>query len=272
MSERTSAFRTLWLSIFSLFLVYAVAGLLFSRLFHRIGSGLDPKFWDFAAYVGSFVVTIGYACVLRRGRMLEIPSFRPEKWKADPRVVLSGVVLMLAAGIVLTPLLERMPDTYAERLDAYMDGGFWPMFTAVVAAPLLEEFLFRGIVQKNFVNAFGPLTGIVVASLLFGAIHLIPQQVVYATLLGLILGTVYCLTGSLLGSIAVHFVNNGLTVLLHMVFGRAGSVERRILGDGPWWDRIYLLSVLLLAGGAWYAVRKLRRSAATPNGNDSAEN
>lgn len=268
----------LWFPILSILAVYLAASLLLGLLFGNLEALYDPAFWGFAAYVGSFLVTIGYAVALRRGWGLEVPSFRPEKWKLNPRAVMGGVILMLATGIVLNPLLRQLPDTYIEMLDDYMDGGFWPMLTAVVAAPILEEFLFRGIIQKNLVRRIGPFAGILLGSLIFGGIHLIPQQIVYAGCLGLILGTIYYLTGSLNSAIAVHFVNNGLTSLLYMLFGTSDSLEHKVLGDGTLWNWAYAVSILLLLAGIGYAVGRIRRqfgkptSGTAPEKADSSEN
>lgn len=277
MQDTSNTPSRLWFPILSILAVYIAASLLLGMLFGNLEALYDPAFWSFATYVGSFLVTIGYAVVLRGGWGLEVPSFRPEKWKINPRLVMGGVILMLATGIVLTPLLDKLPDTYIEMLDDYMQGGFWPMLTAVVAAPILEEFLFRGIIQKNLVRRMGPFVGILLGSLIFGGIHLIPQQVVYASCLGLILGTVYYLTGSLNSAIAVHFVNNGLTSLLYMVFGTSDGLERKILGGGTLWNWAYAISAFLLLAGIWYAVNRIRRQRKLTTGTtnettDSAEN
>lgn len=265
--------RSLWFPILSILGVYIAAGMTFGAGFSAL-SLYDPAFWHFVSYVGSFLIAIGYAAALRSDWGVEIPSFRPEKWKADPRMIVAGVILMLAAGIVLSPILEQMPDSYIEQLDDYMQGGFWPMFTAVIAAPILEEFLFRGIIQKNLVSRIGPLGGITLGSLIFGLIHLIPQQIVYASCLGLILGTIYHLTGSLNGAIAVHFVNNGLTSLLYLLFGTSDAVEHKILGDGTLWHWAYAISLVLLIAGASYTIGRIRRrpSEPAPKKSDSAEN
>lgn len=268
--------HSLWFPILSILAVYVAANMLLGFLLGHLNALYDPAFFSFLTYAGSFVVTIGYAVALRVGWSVEIPSFHPEKWRANPRLIVAGVILMLAAGIVLSPLIERMPAEYMDALNSYMQGGFWPMFTAVVAAPILEEFLFRGIIQKNLVNRLGPVWGIVLGSLIFGAIHLVPQQIVYASCLGMILGSVYWLTGSLNSSIAVHFVNNGLTYLLYMVFGDAAGAERELLGDGALWGWSYAISVALLLTGVWYVLRRARRlkkaAASRPDAANSSEN
>lgn len=256
--------RSLWFPILSILAVYIAASMLLGLLLSHLNiPGTSPASLSFLGYVGSFLVTIAYAVALKSGWQIEIPSFRPEKWRVNPRLIVGGVILMLATGIVLSPLIEAMPERYTRMLESYMSGGFWPMLTAVVAAPVLEEFLFRGIIQKNLVRRVGPLGGIAIGALIFGAIHVIPQQVVYAGCLGLILGSIYYLTGSLNSAIAVHFVNNGLTSLLYMFFGTSTGIEREILGNGTAWYWAYAISLILLAGGAWYVVRRVRQDAKT---------
>jgi hypothetical protein len=83
---------------------------------------------------------------------------------------------------------------------------------AVLAAlsSLGEELLFRGLLQ--------PWLGVIVQSLVFGIVHQIrgPSRwvwVTWATGVGLILGVIFELTGSLLGPLAAHALVNGLNLL-----------------------------------------------------------
>ena len=72
----------------------------------------------------------------------------------------------------------------------------------------------------------------------------------------------YHLTGALNDAIAVHFVNNGLTSLLYLVFGTSGSLERKLLGEGTLWTTAYILALLILCIGVLYAVLRIRKSLA----------
>ncbi|WP_283391147.1 CPBP family intramembrane glutamic endopeptidase [Millionella massiliensis] len=266
--------RSLWFTILSIVALYFASTLLLHLMLSPLGAVSDPTFWNFVIYVASFGITIGYALFLSRHQGLDFPSFHPSKWLASPRLIAAGVILMFATGILLTPLLELMPAEYIEQLDSYMQGGFWPMFTAVIAAPVLEEFLFRGIIQKNLVNRLGPVPGILLGALIFGAVHLIPQQILYASCLGVILGTIYYLTGSLNGSIAVHFVNNGLTSLLYMVFGTSSSLEHKLLGHGTLWHWAYAIAAVVMVLSTLRALHLIRRrqsKSATKN-TESIEN
>ena len=89
------------------------------------------------------------------------------------------------------------------------------LILTVLFAPLLEEILFRGIIQKGMINnGVKPITAIVLTSLFFGLFHLNPWQFVGAFLLGLVLGIVYYKTQSLLMPILLHAFNNFLNAYL----------------------------------------------------------
>lgn len=84
---------------------------------------------------------------------------------------------------------------------------------AVIAAPVVEEILFRGIVLRSM-RKFAPAwAAILISSILFGAYHLNIVQVAYATLMGIAAGILYEKKRNLLFPILVHFANNLITML-----------------------------------------------------------
>jgi membrane protease YdiL (CAAX protease family) len=100
------------------------------------------------------------------------------------------------------------------------------VISAVVIAPIVEETVFRGLVQTALLQ-WGVVPNrwavIVIASVLFTAIHLGLEPVALPGLfvLSLGLGYVYERTGSIGSCIVVHAVFNAMNVAL--VF--AGVVE-----------------------------------------------
>lgn len=85
----------------------------------------------------------------------------------------------------------------------------------VLFAPLLEEILFRGIIQKGMINnGVKPWAAILVSSLIFGLFHLNPWQLVGATFMGVVLGMVYHKTQSLLMPILLHAFNNFIAAFM----------------------------------------------------------
>lgn len=84
--------------------------------------------------------------------------------------------------------------------------------TAMVFIPIIsgfaEELFFRGVVQ--------PITGLVIASLIFGGFHIANRKTVlygaYAVVIGFFLGGLMIYTGSLWPPILAHMINNALAV------------------------------------------------------------
>ena len=79
---------------------------------------------------------------------------------------------------------------------------------AVILAPIAEELVFRGLVQRRIRDYFGPLAGIVGSSLLFGIYHGNMVQFVYATLLGLFMALCLEKSQTLLSTIIFHVMAN----------------------------------------------------------------
>ncbi|TVQ19935.1 MAG: CPBP family intramembrane metalloprotease, partial [Bacteroidetes bacterium] len=131
-----------------------------------------------------------------------------------PVVAVSAVSLHVG---LVAPLIGSIPVPEA-LLSFILDNTFhltlFSFITVVLLAPLLEEFLFRGIIQEGLIQRRGPVIAILLSSLLFGFMHLNPWQFVTAFLLGIIIGWLYYLTRDLVFAIGFHLFNNLFVVLV----------------------------------------------------------
>lgn len=84
------------------------------------------------------------------------------------------------------------------------------ILTAVLPG-ICEEFLHRGVLLNGMAKHFGVRKALLWSSLLFGLMHMNAGQFFYATILGWFMGVIALSTGSLWGSIIVHFTNNALS-------------------------------------------------------------
>ncbi len=89
------------------------------------------------------------------------------------------------------------------------------LLLACVAAPVVEEILFRGVILRGFLCTYRKATALILSSVLFGVVHLNPWQLVPGMLLGMILGFFYLKTHSLLLCIIIHSLYNGGLLLLN---------------------------------------------------------
>jgi hypothetical protein len=96
-------------------------------------------------------------------------------------------------------------------------------FTAAIAAPLFEEFLFRGFLLPSLTR-YLPVSGaIITSSLLFAVAHLSLSEILPLTTLGIVLGVVYTRSRNLLAPMLVHSLWNSGTLLSLYILG-SGSM------------------------------------------------
>jgi membrane protease YdiL (CAAX protease family) len=89
------------------------------------------------------------------------------------------------------------------------------LFLAVaVFAPLLEEFLFRGMLQNSLMPLMPPTSAILLSAAIFAGAHLDMMAFAPIFILGAAFGYLYHVTGSLRVCIIMHMINNGAALLL----------------------------------------------------------
>jgi len=122
-------------------------------------------------------------------------------------------VLAIPAGLTEYAILTPEPAAGGFDLrDAARDTIYMFAFVAVA-----EELLFRGVIQRNLVSAFGAWRGVVLTAALFSIMHIIWrswEEVAFAFAGGLLLGLLYQRTRSLTAPIILHAGNNILLVVV----------------------------------------------------------
>lgn len=112
-----------------------------------------------------------------------------------------------------------------ETANQSIESGSAPklLLTVAIAAPLLEELLFRGIVFRSLEKVLPVWVSIALSALLFGAYHMNPAQAVYATGMGIVTGIIYYKTDCLLYPILVHAANNFLGAMQSFIPSKTGT-------------------------------------------------
>ncbi|HXG08437.1 MAG TPA: CPBP family intramembrane glutamic endopeptidase [Gemmataceae bacterium] len=159
-----------------------------------------------AGFEGSFV---GLAVLL--GLLLGQPPLEHFRWSlTDAGWGVAASVPMLAGALALM----RWPVGPLARIKQFTDEVLRPLFAPCTVADLAlisllaglgEEMCFRGVLQPVFMRWLGPISGLALASALFGLMHPITAAyVVLAALVGVYLGWLYNLSGNLLLVIVAH--------------------------------------------------------------------
>ncbi|TKG93689.1 CPBP family intramembrane metalloprotease [Puteibacter caeruleilacunae] len=116
--------------------------------------------------------------------------------------LLIGIVSPISSSI---PMPEFLEEAFKQLS---MQKGLPTFFTIVIAAPILEELIFRGIILDGLFRNTSPTKAILLSSFLFGLVHLNPWQFVTAMVLGIFMGWIYYHTKSLFATILIHFTAN----------------------------------------------------------------
>lgn len=248
-----------WVDFFAtvgVFVLSVLVGSLVAVLMMKLqGYESLPPHVTFIYYLIQMLPTIAFV-LWRRHKARRDSGLHFGLRRLNMPMILWGVLLVVASGVVLEPLLAMFPTEAYDNVMQTIGFGGWAIMSTVVAAPILEEVLFRGLIFESVGERFGRGAGLLVSALLFGLIHGVPVQMINAFVVGLILGYIYLRTRSLISVIIIHAVNNAIAYATMVFFGDAGQATLRDVISQAWlyWT-IYGLSAALFL---WAIVRLLR--------------
>ena len=251
-------------------LLFLVPALLFAPLLF----GLDLGDMSFGAQLLiSTLMGTGIPCwiVYRiRKKKTNIGSFNftIENPRIIPLIVLVAIPLNLG---IAGPLIELVPmnDFFREMiremvLEMASDQGLLMFIALVIAAPILEELIFRGVMLDGLLRIYSPTKAVIVSSLLFGLIHLNPAQFVGGALVGGFMGWVYVHTRSVMATILIHAAFN-LTAFTESYFIDVEEAidmsYAEVLGGTTNYVLVVLGSVVVTLGCGFLLDREFKKSA-----------
>jgi membrane protease YdiL (CAAX protease family) len=142
------------------------------------------------------------------------------------RDVVIGIPLGVMSQLILVnavnwPLARLFPDAFSfdevsKRASDLVDvaRGGWVFLLAlvvIVGAPIVEEIVYRGVVQPGLVASWGRTAGILATAALFAAIHMQPVELPGLFVFALVLGWARHSTGTI-----------GMSIVTHMAFNATG--------------------------------------------------
>jgi uncharacterized protein len=98
------------------------------------------------------------------------------------------------------------------------------VLVAVVAAPLGEELLFRGVIYGSLRTRLGPLASATISAVLFSLIHgYEPLSSIHVFVLGFTSALIYERSRSLIPCMLAHATYNGIVVAANLLLMRPGA-------------------------------------------------
>lgn len=175
-----------------------------------------------------------FTCIVQLAYFL-IPTILYFLWtKKDPKEVFrlqalgwKNLIIIVLLGFALQPLMQFLsffmtlffPNVAQQSFDALEGAGFLTtLLTMAILPAILEEFALRGVFLSGYKN-LGATKSILWTALLFGLLHMNPQQFPYAFMAGLFFCFVVERTGSIWASVIPHFIINATSVVVMFLPG-----------------------------------------------------
>jgi uncharacterized protein len=221
-------FPTIWASIGWIVLYFLLQGVCTAILLVSGVGGADPSNIQSAA---SNPMVILWGLVLSAAVQLLLMWLylrKPGRHMPPLRALGLAVLLVIAAmafnfiyATYVIPgigMQEEMAKILASipRTPVNIAAGF---FAIAIAAPLVEELLFRGFLQNSLARHMPIWGAIILSSLCFAAVHLQPYAIPGLMSLSIAFGYLYHRTGSLRMNILLHMANNAFALLITQGIG-----------------------------------------------------
>ncbi len=243
--------------------VAIICMLFLSPLQMTLNKVIGKEITFFIYYLSTMGATFSFAHFIRK-KTISQSNYNINLSNPTSIILVSIATLCLQLGI-LSPLtsLVPMPDFFKLIvLELGEMKGFFSFASFVIAAPIFEELIFRGVMLDGLLKRYSPNKSIFISSLIFGIVHLNPWQFITAFGIGLFMGWVYYKTRNLSLCIIMHFTNN-LLAFLSMQFTNMEEVLENtfVESSGGLYNAIMIITgfsiIFLLC--LWLLIRKFKQ-------------
>lgn len=146
--------------------------------------------------------------------------------------LLAGISANFWFGLMvsLIPWPEAWVTSYESAASVLSAGDLGlELLTVVIMAPLVEEIIFRGLIYRYMTLMVPAGAAVVLQGLLFGGMHGTMIWMLYASVLGCILGYIRRRTGSVRATVLMHIGFNGGSYLFSLFADRWSESDAAIL-------------------------------------------
>lgn len=159
------------------------------------------------------------AWMFHKDRMKEKMAGKAPVKKVSIGYYIPAILISVAASIALNNLIvignfASYSSGYTETMSAFYSANFVVQIVVLgIVIPICEEFVFRGLVFNRLKEDSSVIGAIIYSSLIFGLLHGNMVQIVYGTLLGVLLAWLYQQMGSIWAPILAHVFMNLVSVI-----------------------------------------------------------
>lgn len=204
-------------------IVYGINGATDSEMQIKIQELYNDNILLIALWISIFTIPIAAYFMKRdidrdklNGRFIEYKKISIFKYVW---IIPFGICSMLAGNYFTSILTMFMSDNMIATYDSTQTAIYGSSFAlqvvaAVIAGPIVEELIFRGLIYKRTKKLIGVIGAAVLSSLIFGIYHGNWVQAPYAMIIGLVCVFVYEKYKSIAAPIIAHMSGNMFSILI----------------------------------------------------------
>ncbi|HRE40049.1 MAG TPA: CPBP family intramembrane metalloprotease [Ignavibacteria bacterium] len=129
------------------------------------------------------------------------------------------------------------------------------VFVIAVTPAICEEFLFRGLILKNFERVLSWIKACVFTGVLFAIFHFQPINIIPLILLGIFLSVITVASDSIYPAIICHFLNNFIAALAFYIYGKEDFTKEFSGSDELYFIILGIVSLILFFAIMIYIIK-----------------
>ncbi|WP_299582528.1 CPBP family intramembrane glutamic endopeptidase [uncultured Sunxiuqinia sp.] len=179
-----------------------------------------------------------------------------------PFIIVTSIALLVGFCGPISGLIPIPDSIQKSLLQLAGQTGVWTFVLMVIAAPILEELIFRGIILDGLLKRYTPATSIMVSSLLFGIAHFNPWQFITGLIIGAFSGWIYYKTKSLTLSIIIHAAVNLTGFTMRYFIDLDSSMSQGIIESYGGLRNLTMLiigSAIIITTSIYYIQRQFKK-------------
>tara|TARA_B100001559_G_scaffold181843_1_gene152122 strand:- start:1518 stop:2309 length:792 start_codon:yes stop_codon:yes gene_type:complete len=207
--------------ILSVMSAFFIGGIIMG-IFTSAPNQIDKVYLYLSFFLGQGVIILPPIYYLNFKKLSIINSLRIKRVSFN--VIIYSILFSIGI-IILFDALDRIIHQIVPTPDYIIDLGkimqpdstlglIFLFLAVVIMAPIGEEIVFRGFLQKFLEEYWKDITrAVLITSLFFAMIHFNPYWTIQIYLLGIILGFLSWKTKSVIPSVILHSINNGVAFI-----------------------------------------------------------
>jgi len=183
---------------------------MFFILFLALAGSVSGAFGRVIYYLAYILPIVAMLIVFRT----EVKDFISRPSDGAPELTLVSLFPFVGAVVLISYLTSLLLGLFGVTNETDVSGHIiYELLRHALVPAVLEELLFR-LIPISLLSRYSGKNAIIISSLLFAFAHCNLFQIPYALIAGAVLGILTLMTGSIIPSLVLHFVNNALSVVM----------------------------------------------------------